>query len=387
MPRGLGFLRHGFVVTIATLCFLHVVNADIKFSDIEMWIKNGEVKTIDDVVARMPEIAKNNAVFMHTSQSLHQSDYNHPRVILTEGLTGLFLGFSTLPQDPRYQLLEAIQFNPVEKKFDFSTVDFNKSKPTISHNPHVCMHCHAGHPIWEAYPFWPGAYFGESGKVAPEEAAAKISFTGRLATLKKPEIFAGDYLSYFTNVYQFRQIAHVINKSEKLRPYRYAILGAYNCLASPEGDGDALVNFVPEEILESFALSLDQIYADTLARAVEDVQLRVGFIHGRMKRASVDPEMETLFQTKQPTGLPYQVARMRYLVENLGESMDEWSMDFGQNLSFGNGGKFPDSGIYFFDAMTEEFDDMPDFREFGSIPQSCGTLARLSEAELKRLNK
>jgi hypothetical protein len=87
-----------------------------------------------------------------------------PRVIMAND--SLLLAFTGNDKVQGGNSVEAIQFNRSTGTFDFYNLEMVGAELKVMKNPASCFSCHAGRPIWDTYPFWPG-FYGSSLKPIP----------------------------------------------------------------------------------------------------------------------------------------------------------------------------------------------------------------------------
>ena len=120
----------------------------------------------DDFLERLTKNEKTAPLFkqfalMHTSASSQADNVtpDSPRIIAYQGKLLMGLTGNPHPADPALNnRVEFIEYNSEKKKYDFYLASFNTVPATIEKNPTLCMGCHQGHPNWESYNVWPGAY-------------------------------------------------------------------------------------------------------------------------------------------------------------------------------------------------------------------------------------
>jgi hypothetical protein len=174
-----------------------------------------QVKTLDDVLAVLPERMRSRMALFFRSQSLqgpHKVDYIFPRAILSSvqgqssGLPlfepSLMLSFNGHPSQPGFERLEVVDLNPFagsDSVFNYHEINFPKesavglqswsevqSKIEISEaNPQKCVQCHGipARPIFQQYPTWEGAYgSSHSSALTDVEKAGLQSFIEKHST-------------------------------------------------------------------------------------------------------------------------------------------------------------------------------------------------------------
>ncbi len=149
--------------------------------------KSCNIKSADNLLAKMPESVRSRFVLMYRSQSLqgpHTVDYQNPRAILAttydrDARKRLYLSFNGKQSQANHNNIEVLEIDTAvpEKRADiFNYFDIKfpsdaesktltwedaQAKITISEpNPAKCVACHGkpAKPIFQSYPIWKGAY-------------------------------------------------------------------------------------------------------------------------------------------------------------------------------------------------------------------------------------
>lgn len=150
--------------------------------------------SIAETLQKLPDEFKLNALVMFRSASLQNATCEHPRIILFSNDGHLVLTFNGSPDQEGYETIEAREFDPIKRRFNFEEItnksdyEMRKLAIEIKHkyqpktrkdkleslenrqgregtNAAACMACHApsnpqgkdGRDNWRPYPIWPGA--------------------------------------------------------------------------------------------------------------------------------------------------------------------------------------------------------------------------------------
>lgn len=131
---------------------------------IEQKIKEGNVKTLEDVLSSLPSEMRKRYSLVYESRSLQSASLEKPRVILRSEDNQFFLAFSSSDSIARAgdQTFECFE-NYGPNQITFARIDLsNTQKLQIERNPKQCAFCHdsgnAAHGIIEGYPHWAGFY-------------------------------------------------------------------------------------------------------------------------------------------------------------------------------------------------------------------------------------
>lgn len=171
-----------FLIVAAALWF-STANA-LTFEEVKDIVVRNDIKTIGDLLSRLPAEYRAEFTLMMKSQSLQGAGINYPRVIMTGTDGRLLMAFNGDPSQKGYDSLELIQFRDDKARFDFFEIRFpekdqngralnNLTNAEISkRNPAKCLACHSSdpRPNWEHYNKWPGAFMGndDSDNLEPE---------------------------------------------------------------------------------------------------------------------------------------------------------------------------------------------------------------------------
>lgn len=235
----------------------------LTYEDLTSFIKGNNIKSIDELLDKMPPNYSRNFTAMFKSNSLQSASWKNPRIIMTGPTASLTVAISTDPQDPHYNSLETMEFVEKENRFVLREIKFTSEGVAYSEaNPKRCLSCHGADPapIWEAYADWPGAIRGDDDGKGTDEEEQKLKELLTVAAQKKgrfakiPDVEKSYKLHLFdpggegakkldrsyTNhnaqmtVRLFRQnskrIARIIRNGEEYDRYKFLVLGSfYSC--------------------------------------------------------------------------------------------------------------------------------------------------------------
>jgi hypothetical protein len=156
------------------------------FQDLKNLISCGGFTSIEEVMARLPERFRKEAILVYASSSRHKdSSFEFPRIIMKDENARMIIAVAGSPSQINGYDMEVIDFPPQKSNFTFHKISFapDRSQPRFSeNNPEECRGCHRmdnPSPNWEAYPLWPGAY-GSGGLAALDEAPHFASLLARI---------------------------------------------------------------------------------------------------------------------------------------------------------------------------------------------------------------
>ena len=146
-------------------------NSNFEYEDLTKLIKTENIKSVEDLIPRLPIDMRSNFTLMYKSQSLQQADKLHPRVIMFGKDAKLTCTYGGNPSLKGFDSLECYQYRKITKTFDFREVVFPNDENGLasvvfseSNRQAVgtsrCTACHGKdpRPNWEPYSDWIGAY-------------------------------------------------------------------------------------------------------------------------------------------------------------------------------------------------------------------------------------
>lgn len=154
-------------------------NSDMNLEKLMAVLERGGARDVPQALRIFKEAAPEffrNFVLIYRSQSLQESSFQAPRVLLFDPSGELVVTFNGDPKHRGHRKLELMQFRTDKLAFEFREIDFTPAGPKLSEaNPKTCLQCHqsaarAGvdpRPNWEPYNVWPGAYGSDSGRLWP----------------------------------------------------------------------------------------------------------------------------------------------------------------------------------------------------------------------------
>ena len=361
----------------------------IKFEQLAERIQECKLQKIEGVLPLFPAEFRSRYVLVYSSRSLQGATPKYPRVIMF-GLDARFiLAFAGHPDLDGYDLLETIQFDEANKKFQFRSISFPKentkspadSLPVISEiNPQKCMMCHREdlRPNWDTYAAWPGVYGSRDDQMPAAEIEKYQIFQDQIfqkegryrffvssANYPDPAAY-DDYFNVGRPNLQFnillsllnsQSIARQIKEKPELHSFRYAMLGALRCDAD-FGDPATLSEWIPAEITARFSKSYQEIAADvneSIENSYAERETRQLLILQSLKSQMSISDWEHAFRRKEK---PYadRTIRLRYILEGANFGFPKWSMEFGaRNYVFFAGpvGQVGELGLYLWQELLD----------------------------------
>jgi hypothetical protein len=165
---------HPALLIIVSLIATLTVQAQEKnfgLTEFKNLIQTQNVTTVDQLIPLLPEVLRNNAVFVYESHGLHseRATPQTPRVILFNEDASLIMAFTKNPGADAIRAgedsVEILHFDSDVKKFETVEITLNGqdepiSKGLVQVNPTACVGCHTSNPrpIFFEYNNWPGMF-------------------------------------------------------------------------------------------------------------------------------------------------------------------------------------------------------------------------------------
>ncbi len=232
---------------ISVVSFAAEDTAKYNWQWLNQLIDEKNITTIEELLPELPEALRRDYVLMYKSRSIQHSDYQAPRAILNWDHGRKVISFNEGPNYKGGNSIEMIQFNEIQRRFEFHRLDFESGKPPKrDQNLQRCHGCHRAdpRPNWEHYFDWPGAYGAHDDQYDVKETnelnkfipfskthprykhlvnidimkphgggrnARNISFTERLGALN------------------MQRIARLASETTDFHKYKFAVVGAVFC--------------------------------------------------------------------------------------------------------------------------------------------------------------
>jgi hypothetical protein len=334
-------------------------------SEILSWVKGPEpeVKTVEELLQRLPEAYRTYFVLQYDSHSNHSSNATHPRVIFFGPDAKLLLALSGLPSDSFYDTAEMIEYEPATASYAFYSIHFKTQEPAqVEVNPTDCLRCHGADPKpnWEPYSLWPGAFGSLHDRILPgtrehhsfEEFLKGYQDSPRYRFLPRPfhveiqdspgnkkyylwngGVGPGSSLSILLGFLNRDRIAKKLVASDRHSRYRPALTAALIGCKEPIED------FLPTDLRRNHPERFSEVLVETQMYMEKDL--------GRKKRAlvnyletdeSVISENADLFGFRQAE--VERIAKLRYLLTKRRNSInfDRWASSISKtSLDFNDG--------------------------------------------------
>ena len=139
---------------------------------IDRFIKTNNIKTINELLHKLPIDYKTNFSLIEKSQGSSKSSLEYPRVVLFGADGRVLINFGTDKQDPSYSKFNVAQLHEDTGQWEFSFFDFDGPRPRLKRNPDSCKSCHGQNlrPIWGTNLDWQGV-FGDNVAAGPQGEA------------------------------------------------------------------------------------------------------------------------------------------------------------------------------------------------------------------------
>lgn len=326
---------------------------DLNFEVVVDIIKTCNVKSLSKLLRLLPKSYLSNYVLAFFTNAVMDASPAHPQVI-TFGRDGkLLMAFNGKKGMRGYRNLEIIQFRDKTNSFELRDIEFPKTifgKVKISDsNPTKCLSCHgqSPRPLWDTWTFWPGKFNGEMGAMYPREAEYYQAYLknrkkGRykyLPPVDTTPIISSygllDFLFFQNNKMDIviddlvaKKIIHEMANVDKLKPYRYAILGSLSCQEQIE-------DFVPTNIKSGFPYNMKFLEKDTFVKATREIETRLNLLEELLQ---TNAQGRYVLKRKYfgntnigQAGRNFDVQRtaaIRFVIENAGYDMSNWFTPF-----------------------------------------------------------
>lgn len=309
-------------------------------------VEVGSHETLETFLSRLPEYDRGHYVLMYRSRSLQDANFDNPRVLMFTPDAHLVMTFNGDAHQRGFSQLEVMRFDPKTKDFQFQEIEFPAAQASADPvrfsalNPDKCSACHGSppRPVWDAFPFWPGAY-GERYRAALEgrQREGLNAFRRRMDThpryrwllnsdfMANPDTFHSDreqryggrefepatlQLSEALGRLNFDNIVETLVRHPRFLTFRYALLAALNkdC-AGPVDAFPASLQSAVDEDYRSFEIAT----ARANARQQEQVA----------QRLRADLGVEAPGASEQPDA----ITAFRYVVERwMGIQTSGWTL-------------------------------------------------------------
>lgn len=144
-------------------------------------IRDNNIRTMDDFIAKLPSDLLTHFTLMHSSKSLHGSSFQEPRALLF-GETGQWVvSFNGSSDQDAGDMVEMMIYDPKTKTYAFHELDFSSDTPVLHESPAKCLACHGSNPrpIWDHYNMWPGAYGAVDDRYTEKEYEYLTAFINK----------------------------------------------------------------------------------------------------------------------------------------------------------------------------------------------------------------
>lgn len=159
------------------------IEPEVDTKMIKLLIKQYKIKTVDELLEKLPKSFLANAVPVHHSGSTQPATYDNPRVILVSSkLLLTFNGDPALSEESpnpydKIEMIDLENHRGIELGSPFTEAQVNSLDATTGPRaPDSCVKCHGRNmtPRWNHYPEWPSAYGGiDHGKLAAHRIETK----------------------------------------------------------------------------------------------------------------------------------------------------------------------------------------------------------------------
>ncbi|HYL03420.1 MAG TPA: hypothetical protein VEU54_08375 [Steroidobacteraceae bacterium] len=274
------------------------------FASLESLIASGDIGTIEELLAALPEAQRSRYALLFESRSLQEASPENPRVVLYGPDARLILTFNGNPSQRGFRVVETLEFDGVSREFRLRELEFPEhprgaAGVLVSEvNPPRCMRCHGEppRPLWDTFPLWPGAYGERYGaSLSPREHAGLARFLALqpmhpryrylpgASRFADPQTFRPSARSQYSSLtpeppnaelssdlgdLQLLALAARLVRQSAFATYRYALLGVADNGCSP------LADFYPESLWHSQRQAFERFARDTARANARQAQLK-----------------------------------------------------------------------------------------------------------------
>jgi hypothetical protein len=379
---------------------------NLSFQTIVEAINNCKITTVEALLEKLPKEFLSGFALMRKSKSLQDASPLFPRAVVFGRNAKLIMTFNGDASQAGYDSLEFVSFNEKTSDFEFKEISFASKlklvRPIIAQHPQSCVSCHRSsspRPNWEAYNFWPGAYgsFEDTIRKGSEEDLQLVKFLknrpnhsrykyliGDIRDLRNPA-FKGFGL-YYPTLYtvnkmpniifnilvsrlNYKHINKFIRKSPHFREFKFSILAAlFDC--------ERIDQFIPDDLRVRFKMNYNDILNESIAGALSNFD-------DLKKIDQLDHQGQSEILDKyffKETKYLNVFAKLRYLFENRGISLSDWSMSFNRRAyAFSNGiSNIYDLLLFYLEDLKTlgvklDYRELRNYREyFGITPAEFG---------------
>ncbi len=334
----------------------------VSYESVSNLIEKCKIKKLKRLLKILPTNYLANHTVAYATLAAMDASAAHPMVITFGEDAKFMMSFNGHKSQDGFSKLDIIQFRDDTKTFEFRQIVFPKKQTQAvqysNKNPAKCLSCHGNNPrpLWDNWTFWPGKFRGEAESIHPKEsikyeAYLKNRNKGRYKylpglspnpisiSLKTQRVgkTGNIKMDILTESLMTEMITREMKNTSKLYQHRYAILSALSCETEPS-------KLLKSDLVKSFVHDLDHYISSTKkktrAEFINRYDLLEEFLGSRPENTYVlgqraigisysDDSMGRNFRIKQ-------TARLRYIIEGLGHSMDHWFTPFnnGQGNSY-----------------------------------------------------
>ncbi len=331
-------LRHTSCLPLILVLVAPAAHADaFGFASLQALIQTHDVRTVDELLAALPEAQRRNYALVFDSRSLQGASFENPRVILYGPDARFVVTFNGEAAQRGFRAIETLEFDAVTREFRLRELEFPErpggaAAVRVSEaDPERCLRCHGDppRPVWDSFPLWPGAYGERYGASLSERERAGLerllaqqpahpryrylldvaryadSRTFRpgagaryAATVREPP---NAELSADLGALQFQAIASRLMRQPAFASYRYALLGVADGGCAPLSD------FYPEALWRTQREALERFAGDTARANARQAQVKAERVAAGMTApvpAGVNTLLPLRFVAESALGLP-----------------------------------------------------------------------------------
>ena len=320
---------------------------DFDFAALQSLIRSQDIGSVEELVAALPPTQRNRYALVFESRSLQGASFDSPRAILFGPDARLIVTFNGSPAQRGFRAVETMEFDAEAKEFRLRELLFPEraagaDRVVVSEiNPQRCTRCHGvpARPVWDTFPFWPGAY-GVRYRVdlSRRERTGLSAFLAQQAThpryrhlldvyrFAEPQTFRASARSQYVGIpeeppnaelaislgkLQSQAIARQLARQSAFDSYRYVLLGVADHACG------GLAEFYPDSLWRGERDRFERFARNTALANARQARLkaaRVATSSGAAVAASAATSENALLQ-------------LRFVAESaLGMSTQNWTL-------------------------------------------------------------
>lgn len=338
------------------------IDEPLNYQKIVDLIKNNKIKTSQELLGNLPRSYRKQFALVFDSNNPGEASADKPRVVLVSKDGTFSMAFDTTPNQ-KVQSVEILEFNDNSKKLVPRVINFRNKKAFFidkplevfsGNHPRNCTKCHTKNirHIWDTYPRWFGVY-GQvhlAGKEIVKETQMFRRFLRKnlwrsffkyLPSLYKTSLHQlseqnADISDSLTKI-NAKRLAALVSKSSKFMDYRADLLAA---MIGSDFDNNLDLKMINSQFksTENINEEIQKLF-DRTKKSMQNYEKYIDSKFTRNQFLAVNSYTFPSSFHEDIDGFPKVIARMRFVTDKMGISMDEWWMTFKRNSYSGFAGE------------------------------------------------